>query len=158
MLTSFIFSLFLRYLFWYNAVSTKEDKKLHNVKQETELYVITPNELGILGRVLGTLANAGVNLKALCARSEKRKGIFLLITSDNKKAEKALKELGYEVKTNNVVTVEIDDRIGAGAEIGVLLGNAAIDIDYCYGISTAKARTLLVFQTNDNKKAVETLR
>lgn len=131
---------------------------MHNVKQETELYVITPNELGILGRVLGTLANAGVNLKALCARSEKRKGIFLLITSDNKKAEKALKELGYEVKTNKVVTVEIDDRIGAGAEIGALLGNAAIDIDYCYGTSTGKAKALLVFQTNDNKKAVETLR
>jgi len=131
---------------------------LHNVKQETELYVITPNELGILGRVLGTLANAGVNLKALCARSEKRKGIFLLITSDNKKAEKALKELGYEVKTNKVVTVEIDDRIGAGAEVGALLGNAAIDIDYCYGTSTGKAKALLVFQTNDNKKAVETLR
>jgi len=131
---------------------------LHNVKQETELYVITPNEPGILGRVLGTLANAGVNLKALCARSEKRKGIFLLITSDNKKAEKALKELGYEVKTNKVVTVEIDDRIGAGAEIGALLGNAAIDIDYCYGTSTGKAKALLVFQTNDNKKAVETLR
>ena len=131
---------------------------MHNVKQETELYVITPNEPGILGRVLGTLANAGVNLKALCARSEKRKGIFLLITSDNKKAEKALKELGYEVKTNKVVTVEIDDRIGAGAEIGALLGNAAIDIDYCYGTSTGKAKALLVFQTNDNKKAVETLR
>lgn len=131
---------------------------MHNVKQETELYVITPNELGILGRVLGTLANARVNLKALCARSEKRKGIFLLITSDNKKAEKALKELGYEVKTNKVVTIEIDDRIGAGAEIGALLGNAAIDIDYCYGTSTGKAKALLVFQTNDNKKAVETLR
>ena len=129
-----------------------------NVKQETELYVITPNEPGILGRVLGTLANAGVNLKALCARSEKRKGIFLLITSDNKKAERALKELGYEVKTNKIVTVEIDDRIGAGAEIGALLGNAAINIDYCYGTSTGGAKALLVFQTNDNKRAVETLR
>lgn len=131
---------------------------MHNVKQETELYVITPNETGILGRVLGTLANARVNLKALCARSEKKKGIFLLITSDNKKAEKALKELGYEVKTNKIVTVEIDDRIGAGAEIGALLGNAAIDIDYCYGTSAEGVIALLVFQTSDNKKAVETLR
>ena len=131
---------------------------MHNVKQETELHVITPNETGILGRVLGTLANARVNLKALCARSEKRKGVFLLITSDNKKAAKALKELGYEVKTNNVVTVEIDDRIGAGAEIGALLGNAAIDIDYCYGTSAGGVKALLVFQTSDNKKAVETLR
>jgi len=129
-----------------------------NVKQETELYVITPDEPGILGRVMGTLANAGVNLKAIYARSERGKGIFFLITSDNKKAEKALKEIGYEVTTNNVVTVEIDDRIGAGAEVGALIGNAAIDIDYCYGTSAGGVKVLLVFQTNDNKKAFETLR
>ena len=129
-----------------------------NIKQETELYVITPDEPGILGRVMGTLANAGVNLKAIYARSERGKGIFFLITSDNKKAEKALKGIGYEVTTNNVVTVEIDDRIRAGAEVGALIGNAAIDIDYCYGTSAGGVKALLVFQTNDNKKAVETLR
>ncbi len=129
-----------------------------NVKQETELYVITPDQPGILGRVMGTLANAGVNLKAIYARSERGKGIFFLITSDNKKAEKALKGIGYEVTTNNVVTVEIDDRIGAGAEVGALIGNAAIDIDYCYGTSAGGVKVLLVFQTNDNKKAFETLR
>ncbi len=129
-----------------------------NVKQETELYVITPDEPGILGRVMGALANAGVNLKAIYARSERGKGIFLLITSDNKKAEKALKGIGYEVTTNNVVTVEIDDRIGAGAEVGALIGNAAIDIEYCYGTSAGGMKALLVFQTNNNKKTFETLR
>ncbi len=129
-----------------------------NVKQETELYVITPNEPGVLGRVMGTLANAGVNLKAIYARSERGKGIFFLMTSDNKKAEKALKGIGYEVTTNNVVTVEIDDRIGAGTEVGALIGNAAIDIYYCYGTSAGGVKALLVFQTNNNKKAFETLR
>ena len=130
---------------------------MYNVRQETEIEVITPNEPGILGRVLGTLANAGVNLKALRAHSEKKKGIFLLITSDNKKAEKSLKELGYAVKTNEVVTVQIDDRIGAGAEVGALLGNAVIDIDYCYGTSSGTGKVFLVFKTNDNEKAAETL-
>lgn len=130
---------------------------MHNVRLETELHVITPNEPGILGRVLGTLANVGVNLKALCAYSEKNKGTFLLLTSNNKKAEKALKSLGYEVNTNSVVTVSIDDRIGAGAEIGALLGNAVIDIDYCYGTSVGVGKALLIFKTNNNKKAVETL-
>ena len=130
---------------------------MHNVKQETEIHVITPNEPGILGRILGTLANVGVNLMALRAHAEKNIGNFLLITSDNTKAEKALKGLGYKVKTSKVVTVQIEDRIGAGAEIGALLGNAAIDIDYCYGTSTGTGRALLVFKTNNNKKTLETL-
>ena len=131
---------------------------MHNVKIETELEVITPNEPGILGRVLGTLANSGVNLKALNAYAGKDKGVFLILTTNNKKAEKCLKALGYEVKTNQVVTVLIDDRIGAGSEIGALLGNAVIDIDYCYGSSAGMGNALLVFKASDNKKAYDTLK
>lgn len=131
---------------------------MHKVVEENELHVITPNEPGILGRVLGTLANAGVNLKSLCAYSEEKKGHFLLITSDNRKAEKALRSLGYRVKSNKVIAVEIGDRMGAGAEIGALLGNAVIDIEYCYGTSAGLGRALLVFKTNNQKKAFATLR
>lgn len=131
---------------------------MHKVEEATELHVITPNEPGILGRVLGTLANAGVNLKALCAYSDEGRGHFLLITADNKKAEKSLKALGYKVKTNKVITVEIGDRIGAGAEIGALLGNAIVDIDHCYGTSAGLGRALLVFKTNKHKQALETLK
>ncbi len=131
---------------------------MHRVDEATELHVTTPNEPGILGRVLGTLANAGVNLKSLMAYSDEKKGYFRLITSDNKKAEKALTALGYKVKTGKVIAVEIGDRIGAGAEIGALLGNAAVDIEYCYGTSAGLGRALLVFRTNNQKKALETLR
>jgi hypothetical protein len=131
---------------------------VHNVNRETELEVITPNEPGILGRVLGTLANSGVNLKAMNAYTGKDKGVFLILTTNNKKAEKCLKALGYEVKTNQVVTVLMDDRIGAWAEIGALLGNAIIDIEYCYGSSAGIGKALLVFKASDNKKAFDTLK
>ncbi len=131
---------------------------MHNVNIETELHVITPNEPGILGRVLGTLANAGVNLRALSVFSHEEEGHFRLLTSNNKKAETALRSLGYKVKTNRVITVEISDRIGAGAEIGALLGNAVIDIEYCYGSSTGTGRAILVFKTNNIKKSYDTLK
>jgi len=129
-----------------------------DVKIETELEVLTPNEPGIFGRVLGTLANAGVNLRALCVTTRPNEGRFLLLTSDNKKAETALRTLGYKVKSRSVVTVEISERIGAGAEVGALLGNAVIDVETVYCSSTGKNPSLLVFQTNANKKAYETLR
>lgn len=131
---------------------------MQKVNKESELHVVVPNETGILGRILGTLANAGINLRALCAYSQEDKGHFLLITTDNKNAEKALKSLGYEVTINEVITVQIEDRIGAGAEIGALLGNAVIDVEYCYGTSSGVGQALLVFKTNDNKRAIETLR
>ncbi|MDD8026860.1 MAG: ACT domain-containing protein [Acidobacteriota bacterium] len=131
---------------------------MHNVSMDTELHIITPNDPGILGRVLGTLANAGVNLRAISVFAHDHEGHFRLLTSDNKKAETALRTLGYKVKVNKVVVVEISDRIGAGAEIGALLGNAVIDVDYSYGSSSGKGPALIVFKTNNDKKAYETLR
>jgi len=132
---------------------------VYSVREEHELHVVTPNEPGIFGRVLATMANAGVNLRAMCVYTEsKKEGHFLLITNDNAKAEKALRTLGYKVRTEKVVAVEITDRIGAGAEIGVLLGNAVIDIKYSYGTSTGEGKSLLIFQTSHNKRAIETLR
>jgi len=130
---------------------------VQKVIEVTEISLMTANEPGIFGRVLSTLANAGVNLKAICVSSGGDHGHFRLITSDNKKAEAALKSLGYKPKITKVLTAEIGDRIGAGAEIGALLGNAVIDIEYSYGTSASIGRALLVFKTNNNKKALETL-
>jgi hypothetical protein len=131
---------------------------VHAVNEETELHVITPNEPGIFGRVLGTLANAGVNVRALYVYSEGDQGHFHLVTSDPVRAENALKTLGYKVKAKKVATCLVSDRIGAGAEIGALLGNAVIDIQYAYGSASGEGKTLLVFQTSNNKKAIETLK
>ncbi|OQX53769.1 MAG: hypothetical protein B5M54_06335 [Candidatus Aminicenantes bacterium 4484_214] len=129
-----------------------------NVKLEVELQVFTPNEPGILHRVLGTLANSGINLRALLAYTIEDKGIFHILCSDHKKAWQCLKSMKYEVKEVEVVTILIDDRIGAGAEVGALLSNAVIDIKYCYGSSSGQGKALLVLNTNDNQKAIQTLK
>jgi hypothetical protein len=129
-----------------------------SVSEDTELTVTAPDEPGIFGRVLGTLANAGVNVKALYVYSEADQGHFHIVTSNARKAETALRTLGYKVKAKKVVTVLVADRIGAGAEIGALLGNAIIDIRYAYGSSAGEGKTVLVFHTSNNRKAIDTLK
>jgi hypothetical protein len=132
---------------------------VHNVKEDEELHVVTPDEPGILGRVMGTLANAGINLRGVCVTTEEGEGHFLLLTANNAKAAKALKSLGFRVTSSKVITVEVSDRIGAGAEIGALLGNAVVDVRYCYGTTASgQGKALMVFQTSNNKKAYETLK
>ena len=128
------------------------------INEDTELTVTTPDDPGIFGRVLGTLANAGVNVKALYVYSEAEQGHFHLLTSDAKKAETALRTRGYKVKAKKVVTALVTDRIGVGAEIGALLGNAVIDIRYSYGSSSGEGKTLIVFHTSNNRKALDTLK
>ncbi len=127
------------------------------VTKEIELEINAPKMIGISGRILGTLANAGVNLKAFCAYPQKNNITFLLITNNNEKAEKALKAAGLNVKKNNVISVLVRERIGAAAEIAALLGNAVIEIEYCYGSSSGKGEVLLIFKTSNNQKAFEVL-
>ena len=129
-----------------------------SVNEDIELTVTTPDEPGIFGRVLGTLANAGVNVKAIYVYSEAEQGHFHIVCSDAKKAETALRTLGFKVKSKKVVTVLLTDRIGAGAEIGALLGNAAVDIRYSYGSSSGEGKTLVIFHTSNNRKAIDTLK
>ncbi|MCK7476841.1 MAG: ACT domain-containing protein [Candidatus Moduliflexus flocculans] len=46
-----------------------------SVSEDTELTVTTPDEPGIFGRVLGTLANAGVNVRGLlCLFRDRSRG------------------------------------------------------------------------------------
>jgi len=104
------------------------------------------------------MASCCTRLRAICVSSEGNEGRFLLITSDPAKAESALKTLRYKVKRNKVVAVQVRDRIGAGAELGALLGNAVIDIKYSYGSSSGEGTSLLVFNTSNNKKAIDTLK
>ena len=135
------------------------ESTVQHVKEDEELQVTTPDEPGILGRVLGPLAHGGINLRALCVSSRNGEGHFRLLTTNSLKAAKALKTLGFKVRTSKVVVVEVSDRIGAGAEIGALLGNAAVNVCYCYGsTSTGAGKALLVFQTSDNKTAIDTLK
>ena len=51
----------------------------------------------------------------------------------------------------------MDDRIGVGAEIGALLAGAVIDVRYSYGSSAGAGRSLLVFKTSNDRKALKTL-
>ena len=148
--------------------------------------IMGPNGSGksTLGKVLaghpsyevtgGEVLFEGQNLFDLQPDARARAGIFLgfqhpievpgvsnasfLRLAYNKKAEAALRSLGYKVAVNKVVAVEISDRIGAGAEIGALLGTAIIDVEYCYGSSSGTGTALLVFKTNNNKKAYDTLK
>jgi hypothetical protein len=130
---------------------------LLKVTKETELEINAPRIIGTAGRILGTLANAGVNLRAFCARPEGKNITFLLVTNDNDKAEKSLKAAGFNVKRNEVISTLVRERIGVASEIALLLENAVVQIEYCYGSSSGKGEVLLIFKTSDNNKAFEVL-
>jgi len=117
-----------------------------------ELLVTTPNAIGALGTVTGAVSKAGVNFITMSAWGEKDKGFFRLITSDNAKASAALEKLGYVISERDVLLVNLGNKPGTFAPLARKIGDAGIEINYCY--ATAWSSTaVLVLSTKNNEKA-----
>jgi hypothetical protein len=127
------------------------------VSKVSELIVTTPNVVGTMAKVFKLISEAGVNVPAFCAYVQDDKGVFLLVTDDNPKVGSVLSDAGYETRSDGVVCIQVESRVGTGAEIGTKLGDAGIDIRYCYATTGESGESFAIFQTADNDKAVEVL-
>ncbi len=128
-----------------------------NASKVAELIVTTPNEIGTMGRVFKLIAEAAVNVSAFCAYVEDDKGLFRLVSDDNAKLESVLQAAGYETRSAGVVCVQVESKVGTGAEIGSKLGDAGIDIQHTYATSAMAGESVAIFKTADDDKAIEVL-
>ena len=123
-----------------------------------QLLVITEDKIGMLQEVSAAVSNAGANIEAMCAYGMEGKAYFMIVTSDNAKVSAALKGKG-QVKEEDVVIVELVNKVGAAFGISEKLKKAGIDLKYIYGTTCVSCGCAcrVVFSSDDNAKAVKVL-
>lgn len=121
-----------------------------------EIQVDTDNMVGTLARVTASIKEAGVNIRALSAWAEGDKGRFRIVTEDNDKAIQAIENAGFSARQKEMILIDLKNEVGTLAEVGQKLGDAGINITYCF-VSTSGTECLAVFGTEDNAKAIEVL-
>ncbi|MBL7198218.1 MAG: ACT domain-containing protein [Candidatus Omnitrophica bacterium] len=121
-----------------------------------QLTVETENKVGMLAELTGTIADAGVNITAICAYGMENKAIFMLISSDNNKAKGVLAQKGYKVEEGEVVTVMLEDKVGQAKGIADKIKAAGINLDYLYGTTCGctDSPALMVIGSKENAKVV----
>lgn len=123
-----------------------------------QLTVFVQNRKGTLVSVTDTLAENGVNLRALSIAETEDLGILRLIVNDEKTAEKVLEEKGYLIKTIDVVGVKIGDEPGKLTAALKVLDEADINVEYLYAFMTrTEKHAYVVLRVEDNIKAEKTL-
>jgi hypothetical protein len=127
------------------------------VSKVFELIVTAPNKIGTMGKVFKLIADIGVNVGAFCAWAEGDKGIFRLVTDNNGKVQNVLQAAGYETRTQEVLRVQTESKIGVGAEVGRKLGDAGVDIQHTYATSAVSGESVCILKTADDDKAVHVL-
>ncbi|MDI6732762.1 MAG: hypothetical protein QME51_07515 [Planctomycetota bacterium] len=130
------------------------------VTKGTELWCTIPNRVGVVAGITHAVEQTGSNIIATASwqsSSDSQKGYFKLLTTDKSKTAKAMKKIGYDVKENKVLLLDLPNKPGAFYPISKKIADAGINIDYHYATTTGP-KALVVLSTNDNTKALNVIR
>ena len=128
--------------------------KASKVKQ---LFFSLPNNVGLLMEITEALAKAKINVEAICAYAwEELDASFMMVTDDNTKAKKVLLKMGAKVDVEDVIALEVPNKVGELHKATKKIAFAGIDIYFLYG-SPAKGNMTLILRTENNKKALKAL-
>ena len=98
-----------------------------------ELCVHHANSPGQLGRLSSILGDAGINIEGFGVW----KGETRLFVTDVDRASELLTEEGFRCQTADVLRLHVPDEPGNLAEVAQALGDAGINIDYAYTVTSS---------------------
>ena len=119
-----------------------------------QISVFLENKQGRLSAATKTLADAGVNIRALSLADTERFGILRIIADNTQAALDALHAAGITAKVSEVLGVLVPDRAGGLAEILNHFEAADVSLDYMYAqVQGRDDRAVLVFKVSPSDAA-----
>ena len=121
-----------------------------------QLSVFLENTTGRLGVVTETLAQAKINIRAICIADTAEFGILRLIVNDHEEAFKALSIQGFTARITDVAAVEIDDTPGSLAKVMELFRNSKVNIEYLYSsLEGQNGKAVIILKLDDHEKGLK---
>jgi hypothetical protein len=121
-----------------------------------QFSVFTPNRVGRLHDLVGSLGSHGVHVLAMMVLNETDCAIVRVVVDDPQAARELLAKDGYSFIENSLVAVE-----ATAAELGRLVSvllEAELNINYLYSfIPHAHGKSILALSVEDNEIAEQAL-
>lgn len=111
------------------------------------------NRPGELARHTEAIAKRGINLTGVVCLGVGDRGAAAFMAADEAGLESAFNEAGITYRAVPIVTVGIEDRPGAAAEVARLLGDARVNIDLMAGVGMTDDRVLLAIGVDKEEEA-----
>ena len=119
-----------------------------------QLSIFVENKEGKLVTITDSIANAGIDIRAMSVADTQDFGIFRLIVTEPERAKEALESSGCFVSITKVVGVSIPDVPGSLAKVVNILARHNINIEYMYAfITVSKKNASVVLRVADNDEA-----
>jgi hypothetical protein len=124
-----------------------------------QISVFVENREGRVASVTRTLADAGVNVRAMSMADAPDFGIFRFVVDDPPKAQEALRSGGFLIDTTELVAVEVPDRPGGLADVLAALAAASLNVEYMYAYQINNlGSAVILFRFEDPVAAARALR
>jgi hypothetical protein len=123
-----------------------------------QISVFLENKSGRLAEVTRTLADAGVNIRALSLAETIDYGVLRLLVDKPEEARKALTDGGFTVTETEVIAVEMPDRPGGLAHIVDIVARRSLNIEYLYAFVGRRGdNAIVIFRIDDVQAAISAL-
>ncbi|MCL4477381.1 MAG: hypothetical protein M1508_14365 [Nitrospirae bacterium] len=126
-------------------------------KRVKQLSFTLSTRAGLLSDVTSAIAKAKVNITAICAYEMAKNAYFMLTADSAARAKKCLAFLKIGIEEEEVVVVEMPNKVGELQKVAKKIADAGINIDYMYGTAAAGKSSTCVFKTSDDKKAIRAI-
>jgi hypothetical protein len=124
-----------------------------------QFSIFLVNKPGVLAQLTKALADAKVNLVAMTLVDSQEHGVLRIVSEDAAAARQVLRRLNLPTTETEVLSLEMNNRPGALADVATLLGKNHVNINYAYVSSGAPGgHTTGIFKVNDAKKAINLLK
>lgn len=123
-----------------------------------QISVFLENKPGSLAHMCDELSAHDINIMALSVGDTADYAVVRLVVNEPEDATHLLEEAGTIVVENEVLLVDVENRIGALANIAHKLEKAEINIEYAYcAVGPDKPGGLIVLRTSNQKEAMHVL-
>lgn len=120
----------------------------------TQLMINVNNKVGTVAEVSSTVSASGINLVAFCAYAVDNNGFIMFVTENNKRAKKLLLDKKYDVREEEIVLLNIDNKPGALHTVTQRIADCGIDLTLIYGTVERKGKKSQVVLIAENNNAV----
>ena len=102
---------------------------IKDAKLGKELVITTENKVGVLANIAKILADHGLNLEGVAGYGQDKEAKIMIVVEDVLRASEALQKAGYKnIKENEVVVVDLENKPGALKVITAKMAAEKIDI------------------------------
>ncbi|HIZ17441.1 MAG TPA: ACT domain-containing protein [Firmicutes bacterium] len=123
-----------------------------------QLSIFVENKEGRLSEITQTLADNGIDIRALSIADTTDYGILRLIVNDPDKALKALKGEGMTVSLTDVIAIAVPDTPGGLNKAVKVLSSDNISIEYMYAfLNPRKDTAFVILRVENNERAIKAL-